>query len=175
MITKLEILPNEILCMIFSNLSSIELLTALWPLNKRFEVLICSFLSRIDNQFNSGLIIVEPGLSFMKCYSIFTSLILNSSLRIVSCIRRIHLDGTNSNVCDYMNKWLYDNKKNTSTFPSLKSFILTQCLLTESLIKALSLLIKYQLDELTLLIDEDADEFASHLKILGKRDIHTGN
>jgi hypothetical protein len=65
MITKLEILPNEILCMIFSNLSSIELLTSLWPLNKRFDYLICSFLSRIDNQFNSGLVIVEPGLSFM--------------------------------------------------------------------------------------------------------------
>jgi hypothetical protein len=175
MITILEILPNEILCMIFSNLSSIELLTSLWPLNKRFEVLICSFLSRIDNQFNSGLIIVEPGLSFMKCYSIFASLILNSSSPIVSCIRRIHLDGTNSNVCDYIYEWLYDNKKNTSTFPSLKSFILTQCLLTESLIKALSILIKYQLDELTLLIDEDADEFPSHLKRLGKSDIHTGN
>jgi len=64
MITKLEILPNEILSIIFSNLSSIELLTCLWPLNKRFEVLICSFLSRNDNQLNSGFVIVEPGLSF---------------------------------------------------------------------------------------------------------------
>ena len=174
MITKLEILPDEILCMIFSNLSSIELLISLWPLNKRFDDLICSFLSRIDNQFNSGLVIVEPGLSFMKCYSIFSSLILNSSSSIVSCIRRIHVDGRNSNICAYIYDWFYENKRNICTFPSLKSFILTECLITKSLIKTLSLLIKYQLDELTLTFDRDNGNSLYDLKVCLNEDLNIG-
>jgi hypothetical protein len=175
MITKLEILPNEILSIIFSNLSSIELLTCLWPLNKRFEVLICSFLSRSDNQLNSGLVIVEPGLSFEKFHSIFSSLISNSLSLVTSCIRRIHLDGTNSNVCDLIYEWFYDNKKNASPFPSLKSFILTRCLLTESLIKTLSKLIKYQLDELTLTFDQDENELLNNLNEFRRKDPNTGD
>ena len=52
-------------------------------------------------------------------------------------------------------------------FPNLKSLILTQCLLTESLIKTLSILIKYQLDEFTLTFDKDAIELIP-VKIIHK-------
>ena len=41
-------------------------------------------------------------------------------------------------------------------FPSLKSLVLTRCFLSGALIENLSLLIKNQLDELTLTFEEDA-------------------
>ncbi|CAF1535451.1 unnamed protein product [Rotaria magnacalcarata] len=37
-----------------------KLLSSLWSLNKRLNILICSILSRTDNQSNSGLVITEP-------------------------------------------------------------------------------------------------------------------
>lgn len=151
MITTLEKLPNEILFVIFSNLSWIELLTSFWSLNKRFNSLICSILSRIDNQSNSGLVIIEPGLSFDKC----NSFILHSSSLLLSSVRRIHFDGTNSDASNLSYEWLFDNDKQVFRFPNLQSLILTRCVAIESLMKIIPLLIKHKLNELTLTFDED--------------------
>jgi len=172
MITKFETLPNEILLIIFSNFSWIELLTSLWSLKKRFDFLICSILSRIDNQFNNGLVIIEPGISFNKWNSI---LIPDSLSFLTSCIQRIHFDGTNSNACDFISEWLYDNEKKILRFPNVKSLILTRCLLVESLIKCLPLLIKYQLDQLTLTFDEDMIELLRNSDELWTMDIYKSN
>jgi len=70
MIKTLERLPNEILLMIFSNLSWVELLISLWPLNKRFDILIHSVLLNIDNEYNNKFIINEASLSFNKISSL---------------------------------------------------------------------------------------------------------
>ena len=158
MIKTLETLPNEILLIIFSELSWSELLTSLWSLNKRFDVLICSILSKTDNQLNSGLAIVEPGLSYSKCNSILFPLICDPLSPLASSIRRIHFDGTYCNASDLSYEWLFDNEKNILQFPNLKSLILTQCLLVEPLIKSVPGLIKHQLDELTLTFNRDIIE-----------------
>ncbi|CAF4408349.1 unnamed protein product, partial [Rotaria sp. Silwood2] len=155
MITTLETIPNEILLMIFSHLSWFELVMSLSSLNKRFDRLICSILSKIDNKSNNGLVIINPGLSYNKCNSILLPLISNPLLPFASCIRRIHFDGTICNAADLSYKWLFDNDKKILHFPNLKSLILTRCLLVEPLIKSLPILIKYQLDELKLTFDKD--------------------
>ncbi|CAF2075868.1 unnamed protein product, partial [Rotaria magnacalcarata] len=90
------------------------LLSSLWSLNKRLNILICSILSRTDNQSNSGLVITEPGISYRKCDSILFPLISNPLLPLSSSIRRIHFGGTNSNASDLSYEWLYDNEKNNS-------------------------------------------------------------
>ncbi|CAF5222575.1 unnamed protein product, partial [Rotaria magnacalcarata] len=89
--TKFESLPNEILLIVLANLSSLELLTSLWWLNKRVDVLICSILSRVDNCLNSGLAIIEPGLSFNECHS----LLFHSISTLHFGLQRIYFDGTN--------------------------------------------------------------------------------
>ncbi|CAF2800862.1 unnamed protein product [Rotaria sp. Silwood2] len=94
MISTFESLPNEILFIIFCNMSWSDLLRCFWSLNKRLDILICSVFSRINNKQNSGLVFIEPGLSFKKCHSTLLPLICQSSLS--SSIRRIHFDGTNS-------------------------------------------------------------------------------
>ncbi|CAM4900526.1 unnamed protein product [Rotaria socialis] len=144
--TKFESLPNEILLIILANLSSLELLTSLWSLNKRIDVLICSILSRVDNRLNSGLLIIEPGLSFNECHS----LLFHSVSTLNFCIQRIHFDGANSIASDLSYELLFDNDKNILRFPNLKSLVLTRCFLIESLIKSLPLLVKHQLNELVL-------------------------
>ncbi len=166
MVTTLEILPNEILLLILSNLSWSELLTSLWPLNKRFSILIHSALSTI----NKGLVITESGLSFNKCHSLFYPL---SSF--TSSIRRIHFDETNSISFDLIPQWMNSYDKNLIRFPNLKSLILTQCLLTESLIKTLSMLIKHQLDEFTLTFDKDAIKMIRSQNHFHKIDHHKSN
>jgi hypothetical protein len=155
MSTSLETLPNEILIFIFSNLSWSELLVSLWSLNKRFNSVICSVLSRIDSQLNSGLVIIEPGLSYNKYNSILFPLISNPFLPLASCIQRIYFDGTYCNASDLSYQWLFDNEKKILRFPNLKSLTLTQCLFVEPLIKSVPILIKYQLDELTLSFNKD--------------------
>ena len=155
MTTIFETLPNEILIIIFSDLSWSDLLISLWSLNKRFDLLICSVLSRTDDQLNSGLVIIEPGLSYNTYNSILFPLISNPFLPLASCIQRIHFDGTYCNASDLSYQWLFDNEKKILRFPNLKSLTLTQCLLVESLIKSLPILIKYQLDELTLTFNKD--------------------
>ena len=158
MITTLERLPDEVLLIIFSNVSWSELLTSLWSLNTRFDILICSTLSKS----NSGLII-EPGLSFTRCHSILFPLISRSS-SLLTCIERIDIDGTNSNACNLIYEWLFDDDKHIFRFPNLKSLILTQCLLIKPLLKVLPPLIKHQLDELTLTFDREIIELLTESK-----------
>ncbi|UJR28775.1 hypothetical protein I4U23_010001 [Adineta vaga] len=102
---------------------------------------------------NRSTFFIEPGLSYEKCQKILFPLISQSSL-LLSSIRRIHLDGTNSSSFDLINERLYDNERKSCRFSNLKSLILTRCLLIESLTDTLSFLIKYQLDELTLIFDK---------------------
>ncbi|CAF1480169.1 unnamed protein product [Adineta steineri] len=153
MISRFESLPNEILFIIFCNMSWSELLICFWSLNKRLDLLIYSFLSRINNKENSGLVFIQPGLSFKKCHSTLFPLICQSSLS--SSIRRMHFDETYSNSCELVNEWLFDNKRKSLRFLNIKSLILTRCLLVKSLIDTLLFLIKHQLDELTLIFDKD--------------------
>ncbi|CAF3572884.1 unnamed protein product [Rotaria sp. Silwood1] len=173
MITTLETIPNEILLMIFSHLSWFELLMSLSSLNKRFDRLICSILSKIDNKSNNGLVIINPGLSYNKCNSILLPLISNPLLPFASCIRRIHFDGTICNDSDLSYKWLFDNDKKILHFPNLKSLILTRCLLVQPLIKSLPILIKYQLDELILTFDKDIITLLRYPNGLSAMDLRT--
>ncbi|CAF3564796.1 unnamed protein product [Rotaria sp. Silwood1] len=173
MITTLETIPNEILLMIFSHLSWFELLMSLSSLNKRFDRLICSILSKIDNKSNNGLVIINPGLSYNKCNSILLPLISNPLLPFASCIQRLHFDGTICNDSDLSYKWLFDNDKKILHFPNLKSLILTRCLLVQPLIKSLPILIKYQLDELILTFDKDIITLLRYPNGLSAMDLRT--
>jgi hypothetical protein len=91
MISKLEILPNEILLSIFSYLSWDEILISLWPLNQRIRSLICSTLSMNKN----GIIFNKPGLSYRKFSFDLLPLILKS-LSLSSNIKYLHFDGHNA-------------------------------------------------------------------------------
>lgn len=102
--SRLEILPNEILVRIFSHLSWFDTLTSFWSLNIRFNSLICSTLTTDNN----GLCVTR-GLSYKKCSSIFVSLILNSS-SLLSSIKRIHFNGTNSSADNICYQWLFNNE-----------------------------------------------------------------
>ncbi|CAF1253396.1 unnamed protein product [Rotaria sordida] len=159
MISRLEILPNEIIISIFYYLSWNDILISFWSLNSRFNSLICSNFS--INQ--STIVIAQPGLSYHRLSSTLLPLIHNSS-SLISSIRRIHLDGTNSNSYDLIYQCCCYNK-NTFTYPNLKSLILNQCNLSESLIDNLSLLIEYQLDELTLIVDTDINKLIRYKDI----------
>ncbi|CAF5014013.1 unnamed protein product, partial [Rotaria sp. Silwood1] len=118
MISKIEILPNEILVHIFSCLTWDNMLTSLWSLNARFNSLICLTLSINDNRLTNGLVIAY-GLSYNKCCSILFPLILNSS-SLCSSIQRIHFDGINSMSSDLCYQLLFNNK-NILHFPHLIS------------------------------------------------------
>ncbi|CAF3027584.1 unnamed protein product [Rotaria sp. Silwood2] len=153
MITRLEILPNEILICILSHLFWDEMLISFWSLNKRLDFLICSTLETNNN----SIIINRPGLSYDKFSRILFPLFSKSS-SLISSIRRIHLDGRYSNSCDFLN-----NNKYILCFPNLKSLNLTRYYISEVSIQNLSSLIEHQLKELTLTLDEDI--FAqSHLE-----------
>ncbi|CAF3286635.1 unnamed protein product [Rotaria socialis] len=167
--TKFESLPNEILLIILANLSSLELLTSLWSLNKRIDVLICSILSRVDNRLNSGLLIIEPGLSFNECHS----LLFHSVSTLNFCIQRIHFDGANSIASDLSYELLFDNDKNILRFPNLKSLVLTRCFLIESLIKSLPLLVKHQLNELVLTFHENVLKPLPKCNVISFRNVRT--
>lgn len=144
MISNIKILPSEIFLYIFSYLSWDELIPSFWSLNERFDSLIYSAFS--TNQ--CGIVINQPGLSYERFLSKLFPLIANSSL--TSLIQHIHLDGTNSNACDFFN-----NYTNILRYPNLKSLTLTQCHLSPFLFETLDFLIKYQLEKFTLTIDED--------------------
>ncbi|UJR35474.1 hypothetical protein I4U23_028230 [Adineta vaga] len=161
--SRFEHLPNELIFLIFSNISWSNILICFWSLNKRIDQLISSFLSSRKN----GLVFIEPSLSLEKRQTKLFPLISQSSL-LLSSIRRIHFDGTNSNSFDLINEWLFDNEKKSSRFSNLQSLILTRCLLNKSLFDTLPLLIKYQLDELTLLLDKNMIEFSYNVNDLSK-------
>ncbi|CAF3698932.1 unnamed protein product [Rotaria socialis] len=150
--TKLEILPPEILSIIFSYLSWNEILESFWLLNTRFDSLICSLFS----VNKTGIILNKPGVSYQKFSSTLFPLICNS-LSLCSAIKYIHFDGLNSISYDIIGQILFgkNNTKNIN-FPNLKSLNLTECSLSESLIETLSFLIQNQLNQLKLKFNEEA-------------------
>ncbi|CAF1482062.1 unnamed protein product, partial [Rotaria sp. Silwood1] len=150
MVSKLEILPNEILLNIFGYLSWNKILISLWSLNTRINSLIYLIFSKDKN----GIILNETDLSYKTFSEILLPLIYNSSL-ISSAIKHICFDGINSNSYNLIDQSFFYNNNNIPYFPNLKSIKINQCLLSQSLIKTLSLLIQYQLDQLTLSIDEN--------------------
>ncbi|CAF1362099.1 unnamed protein product [Rotaria sp. Silwood1] len=136
-----ETLPNEILIIIFSYLSWLEMLDSLY----------------------------ESGLSYNKCYSKFISLLTHSSsLTFCSSIRNMCFDGTNSMACDINYEWIFqnNNEKKILHFSNLKSLIVTRCWLSESLIENLSLLIQNQLENLTLVFDTEMFNYFPYEKRL---------
>ena len=63
----------------------------------------------------------------------------------------MHFDGRNSNICDFIHELLFHNNFSEGFhYPNLKSSVVSQCLLSEPLIKSLSWLIENHLDKLTL-------------------------
>ncbi|CAF2557937.1 unnamed protein product [Rotaria sp. Silwood2] len=170
MISKLETLPNEILLNIFCYLSWDKMLISLWSLNRRINLIIYSIFS-IDK---NGIILNQSGLSYKKFSLILFPLICNSSLS--SFIKYIHFDGTNSNSPDLIHECLfYNNDKQILCFPNLKSLKITQCLLSQSLIQTLSLLIQLKLDQLALTLDEDMVELIRNPKQRWRIIPHTSN
>ncbi|CAF3420896.1 unnamed protein product [Rotaria socialis] len=164
--SKLEALPNEILILIFCNLSWFERTISLWSLNARFNFLICLTFSIDEN----GIIFNQPGLSYKKCYSGSFPLISNlSTLSIASFVRHMHFDGTNSNVCDLIHKLLFHNNFGEGFhYPNLKSLVVSECLLSEPLIKSLSWLIENQLYKLTLSFEKVGKQTVMLKKFINK-------
>ena len=165
MFTSLETLPNEILLHILCYLPYLEMITTLWSLNKRFKSLIYLILSTNGNQYNSGLIFTQPGLSFGKWYSTLFPFISHLSSPVFSTyIKCIHFDETHSSACDFSYEWLFQHNSSNDgkvlRYPNLKSLALTRCLFIEPLLKTLPLLINNQLDVLTLSIDEELIDVA---------------
>ncbi|CAF4166068.1 unnamed protein product [Rotaria magnacalcarata] len=150
MISKLEIIPNEILLSIFCYLSWDKLLMSLWSLNKRFNSLIYSIFSNNKN----GIIFNESNLSYETFSSILLSLTFNSSPSIASSIKYMHFDGRKSIPFDFVYQSLCNNDQQMC-FPNLKSLYITRCFLTKPLIRTSSVLIQYQLSHLTLTFHED--------------------
>ncbi|CAF4602510.1 unnamed protein product [Rotaria socialis] len=168
MIRKLEIMPNEIFLNIFGYLSWDKLLISLWSLNKRINSLICLIFSKKNN----GIIFNQTDLSYKTFSLIIFPLILNSS-SLSSAIKYIYFDGINSNSYKLISQSLFHNSiNNILYFPNLKSLKITRCLLSESLIKTLSLLIQYQLDQLTLSLDEHILEFIRQPEVLCRFPVH---
>ncbi|CAF3271699.1 unnamed protein product [Rotaria sp. Silwood2] len=153
-ISKLEILPNEILHNIFFYLSWDKILISFWSLNRRINSVIYSAFS-IDK---FGIIFNQPDLSYRKFALILLPLVFNSSA-LSSSIKHIHFDGTNSNSYDVIDHFLFlNNNQQILCFPNLKSLKITRCLLSQSLIQTLFLLIQNQLNQLTLTFDEQMAE-----------------
>ncbi|CAF1136424.1 unnamed protein product [Rotaria sordida] len=151
MISKLEILPNEIFINILSYLTWDEILISLWSLNKRINSIICLIFTIKKN----GITFNYPGLSYQKISEILLPLIFKSSL-LCSSIKYIHLNGNYSNSYDLIDRYFFYNKdKESFCFPNLKSLNITQFLLSKSLIEILSLLVQYQLNELKLIYSEN--------------------
>ncbi|CAF5097857.1 unnamed protein product, partial [Rotaria sp. Silwood1] len=66
---------------------------------------------------------------------------------------------TNSDTYNVVDEFLfYNNDKQNLCFSNLKSLKITRCLLSQSLIQTVSLLIRNHLDQLTLTIDEEMIE-----------------
>ncbi|CAF3097464.1 unnamed protein product [Rotaria sp. Silwood2] len=145
MISKLEILLNEIFFNIFSHLLWNDILTSFWSLNKRFNSLICLNFS-INN---CGIIINKTSLSYKIFLSKLFSLISNCS-SLINSIRHIHLDGT----CPYNYEFINKNRY-IYNYSNLKSLILDRFYLSELLINNLCSLIQGQLNKLTMILDED--------------------
>ena len=162
MISRMEILPNEILLHIFSYLEWFDMLTSFWSLNIRFNFLVCSTLSKTGGNLSNSGILIKQGLSYNKYRSILFPLILNSS-PLSSSIQRIHFDGSNSIASDLCYEWLFNDKK-LLHFPNLKSLVLDQCGSIKPIVQSLSYLVQHQLDELTLTFDQQVFERMFYVK-----------
>ncbi|CAF1204286.1 unnamed protein product [Rotaria magnacalcarata] len=131
------------------------MLISLWPLNERTNFVICLIFSK-DNH---GIIFNQTDLSYKRFSEILLPLICKSSL-LSSVVKYIHFDGINTSSYNLISQSFFSNTDNkTFYFPNLKPLEVTQCLLSQSLIKTFSLLIHYQLDQLTLRLDECMIEF----------------
>ncbi|CAF4806466.1 unnamed protein product [Rotaria sp. Silwood1] len=154
MISKFETIPNEILLNIFGYLSWDKILISFWSLNRRMNSLIYSIFSidKYEISFN------QLDLSYKKFSLYLLPLICNSSY-LSSLFKYIHFDGINSNSYNVIDEFLfYNNDKQNLCFSNLKSLKITRCLLSQSLIQTVSLLIRNHLDQLTLTIDEEMIE-----------------
>ncbi|CAF3363564.1 unnamed protein product [Rotaria sp. Silwood2] len=155
MINKFENLSNEILLLILSNLTWFEMIESFWLLNQRFNSLICSTFSMNYDGNKNGIRINETGLSLNKLQLILSSIISNSSLS--ASIQQIHIDGSKSSLFfNIISQWIFQEK--LIHFVNLKSIILIRCYLSNILINNLSLLVQYQLDHLTLTLNECTKE-----------------
>ncbi|CAF1082255.1 unnamed protein product [Rotaria sordida] len=153
MISKLEIIPNEIFLNIFSYLSWDEILISLWSLNNRINSLICSIFS-INNK--NRFIFNKSTLSYEKFSTIILPLILNCSY-LLSPIKSIHFDEINSLFFDLFYENIYNDNsiKPIIYFPNLETVSINQCLLSQSLVQTICLFIQLKLDQLTLSFHED--------------------
>jgi len=155
MLNRLEILPNEILLNIFCYLSWDEILISLWSLNKRFNSLIYSIFSINKN----GIIFNKSDFSYKTLSSILLPRIFNSSLSLNLNIKCIHFDESYLIPLDFICKYFFStDDQQANRFPNLKSFHITRGIISQSLIQILSLLIRNQLDQLTLTFHEDIYE-----------------
>ncbi|CAF3849742.1 unnamed protein product [Rotaria sordida] len=171
MISQFETLPNEILLNILCYLSWDKILISFWSLNRRINSLIYSIFSidKYEISFN------QLDLSYKKFSLILLPLIYKSS-SLSSLIKYIHFDGTNSNSYNVIHQFLfYNNDKQILCFPNLKSLKITRCLLSQSLIQTLSLLIQNQLNQLTLTFDEEMIELIRKSEEPWKIDPHASN
>ncbi|CAF2720610.1 unnamed protein product [Rotaria sp. Silwood2] len=154
MISKFETLPNEILLNIFCYLSWDKILISFWLLNGRINSLIYSIFSRDKYEISFD----QLDLSYKK-FSLFLLPLISNSSSLSSLFKYIHFDGTNSNSYNVIYEFIfYNNNTQNLCFPNLKSLKITRCLLSQSLIQTLSLLIRNQLDQLTLTFDEEMIE-----------------
>ncbi|CAF3323124.1 unnamed protein product [Rotaria sp. Silwood2] len=154
MISKFETIPNEILLNIFGYLSWDKILISFWSLNRRINLLIYAIFSidKYEISFN------QLDLSYKK-FSFFLLPLIRNSPYLSSLFKYFHFDGTNSNSYNVIDEFLfYNNDKQNLYFSNLKSLKITRCLLSESLIQTLSLLIRNHLEQLTLTIDEEMIE-----------------
>ncbi|CAF3817559.1 unnamed protein product [Rotaria sp. Silwood1] len=122
--------------------------------NRRMNSLIYSIFSidKYEISFN------QLDLSYKKFSLFLLPLICNSSY-LSSLFKYIHFDGINSNSYNVIDEFLfYNNDKQNLCFSNLKSLTITRCLLSQSLIQTVSLLIRNHLDQLTLTIDEEMIE-----------------
>ncbi|CAF1340225.1 unnamed protein product [Rotaria sp. Silwood1] len=151
-------LPNEILLIILSNLSWLKILHSLWSLNHRINSLICLIVSRKNNKEKRAVITKASNLPYNEYYSRSQSLHNDLSLVLFwSSIQSVCFDETNSTACDINFEWIFVQNKNKKVlrFLNLKSLTITQCWLSPLLIQNLSLLIQDQLENLSLMFNDD--------------------
>ncbi|CAF4733864.1 unnamed protein product, partial [Rotaria sp. Silwood2] len=115
-------------------------------------------------------------LSYQTFSSILLPLIFNSSSYLSSNIKYIHFDGSKSIPFDFIYQCLFSNNdQQQMSFPNLKSLYITRCFLTQPTIQTLSVLIQYQLNQLTFTFHEDMFEGADYTRDLSLPIFDTGN
>lgn len=153
MISKLEILSDELLLLIISYLSWDEVLSSFWLINTRINSLICEAFS----SYKSRIIFDQFGLSHQTFSSSLLARICYSTA-LTSSIKSLYLDGSTS-IFVFIDQYIFYHKNDfTFSLPNLKSLYINNCSPSPSIFQTLSRLIRYQLDHLTLIIHEDISE-----------------